>query len=257
MIIRAEQMEAVRTAARRSFEDEMVVHLAEFSPPLFKAVKENGLREAIRLGMARAGGYGFTFRGPVRFYLELMLLFGSHFDTDPQYPWAAAILRDQEGGPQMQRAERLWEMTRDYRDTVAGQQDAYTLTALRRISDRARQPLTVPSADFASFMREEMTRAYPQKATYVGEAGLTALIGRATAPARAHGFSTPRGAALLVVLMFAFGHGCADDPLYPWIARTLTDPAITDGEDRAKRLERRAMTWLDHVLAYFDEGANA
>jgi hypothetical protein len=107
MIIRREQMQALGQAALRAFEDEMVVHLADFSPPLFRAVKEDQLRIAIRLGIARAGEYGITFRGPIRLYLELMLLFGSHFDTDPQYPWATEILKDQAHGLQMQRAERL------------------------------------------------------------------------------------------------------------------------------------------------------
>ena len=59
------------------------------------------------------------------------------------------------------------------------------------------------------------------------------------------------------MLMLAFGHGCADDPLYPWIARTLQDEAITDGAARATYLEAKALTWLEHVLAYFDKGAQA
>ena len=57
--------------------------------------------------------------------------------------------------------------------------------------------------------------------------------------------------------MFAFGHGCCEDPLYPWIARTLTDEKITDAEARAKRLEKKAITWLDHVLILFDGSVGA
>ena len=57
--------------------------------------------------------------------------------------------------------------------------------------------------------------------------------------------------------MLAFGHGCGADPLYPWIAGTLKDEAITDPETKAKRLERKALTWLEHVLAYFEKGAQA
>jgi hypothetical protein len=116
VIIRKEQVEALTQIPLQAFEDEMVGHLAAFSPPLFRAVKEPQLREAIRFGTARAAAYGITFRGPVRLYLELMLLFGSHFDTDPQYPWAAEILQDQPSTPQMQRAERLYERTLDYRE---------------------------------------------------------------------------------------------------------------------------------------------
>ena len=93
LVIRSEQRGGVQgggVSAEAFFEKEMVSPpFREFSPPLFKAVGEEQMRKAIRFGIGRADSYGFTFRGPVRLYLELMLLFGSHFDTDPQYPWAA------------------------------------------------------------------------------------------------------------------------------------------------------------------------
>jgi hypothetical protein len=54
---------------------------------------------------------------------------------------------------------------------------------------------------------------------------------------------------MIVILMFAFGHGCVADPLYPWISQVLTDERITSAEARGQRLERKALTWLDHVLA--------
>lgn len=81
MIVRKQQIEKLGEAMARSFESEMLAHLAEFSPPLFRAVKEEQMRKATRFGLTRAGEYGITFRGPLRLYLELMLLFGSHFDT--------------------------------------------------------------------------------------------------------------------------------------------------------------------------------
>jgi len=248
-------MEVFRGAALRSFQDEMVVHLAEFSPPLFRAVKEDHLRKAIWTGMNRSDDYGFNFRGPVRLYLELMLLFGSSFDTDPQYPWAGEILKDRDSVPQMQRAERLYERTRDYRKQVTGPNDAYTLSALRSIAAFARQPLLpVSASDFVPSMLREIARVYPEKTAYVGDDRLKMLIDEGIATARNYGFSTVRAVALTIVLMFAFGHGCFDDPLYPWIARTLDDEHITDPTARAKRLKTKALTWLDHVLGYFDEG---
>jgi hypothetical protein len=253
-IIRREQMDVLRAAALRGFQDEMVLHLADFSPPLFKAAGEEQIRKTIQLGMELAAGYGFDLRGPVRLYLDLMLLFGSRFDTDPQYPWAASILADRDSGTQMQRAERLWEGTMDYRKHVAGPADAYTLSALGRIRAFAGQPLGLPADDLIPAMLREIALIYPEKAAYVGSEGLGALIRRGRNGARAQGFATVRGEVLVIVLMLAFGHGCGADPLYPWIARTLRDAALTDPEAKAKRLEKKALTWLDQVLAYFADG---
>src|SRR5262245_45441568 len=89
MRIRREQMEAFHTVALAAFEDEMVVHSKEFSPRLCEVIGEEQLRVALRAAMDQAGGYGFTNRGPVRLFIEMRFLFGSAFDTDPQYPWAA------------------------------------------------------------------------------------------------------------------------------------------------------------------------
>ena len=257
LVIRPEQMDAFRSVARRGFEDEMVAHLAQFSPPLFEAVGEEQLRTAIRLGVGRAEGYGLTFRGPTRLYLELMLLFGSHFDTDPQYPWAAEILGEQESGSQMDRAERLYERVVDYRRKVAGPNDVHTFQALRNIAVLARQPLAFSMENLPAAMRQEVWRIYPEKAAYVGDAALEALIQKGIGGARRQRFATVRGTALVIVLMLAFGHGCGADPLYPWIARTLQDEKIVDAEARAKRLETKALTWLSHVLGNYDEEAKA
>jgi len=251
LVIRAEQMETFEKAALSSFEDEMVEHLAQFSPPLYKAVGEEQMRKVIQLGMSQAAQYGFTYRGPVRLYLELMLLFGSYFDTDPQYPWAAEILTNQESGTQMQRTESLYEKTMDYRQKVAGPEDAYTLEALKKIAVFARQPLNIAADNFISAMQREIAHVYPQKAAYVGAAGLETLIRKGMGGAQRQQFMTERGMVLVVVLMLAFGHGCGKDPLYPWIAKTLQDEMIVDAKARAERLEKKALTWLEHVLAYF------
>jgi hypothetical protein len=253
MIIRQQQMERLGEGMLRSFENEMVAHLAAFSPPLFRAVKDEQMRHAIRLGMARAAERGITYRGPIRLYLELMLLFGSRFDTDPQYPWAGEILKDP--APQMDRAGRLYEKTREYRKQVTGAQDAYTLAALRKISALARQELPISLVNFVPDMLQQFGIVYPEKAAYVGENGLKLLIESGLHAAQGFGLSsTPRALTLTVVLMFAFGHGCFEDPLYPWIGETATNVVFEDPDARAKRLERRSLTWLNHVLANFEGG---
>jgi hypothetical protein len=253
ILIRREQMEVFRKVALARFEDEMVAHGQTFAPKLSKVLGEAQLRLAVRAAMARADGYGFTNRGPIRMLVELMFLFGSAFDSDPQYPWAREILGDP--APQMQRADRLYARVMDYQAQVSGADLANTLAALWSLSFFAQQPLTLTAQSFVPDMLREMTGIFPHKAAYLGEEALTALIREGCAVARAASFPTLRGYALVVALMFAFGHGCTDDPLYPWIARTLGDARIADPTARAERLERKALTWLEHVLAAAREGA--
>lgn len=249
IIIRPEQMEAFHEVALSNFEREMFVHLRGFSPLVVETAGEAQTRKAIHSGAKAAAGYGFTLRGPVRLYLELMILFGSSFDHDPQYSWVADVLTSS-GASEMQRADQLFSETRRYQHDVGGPGDAYTLAALQRLASRIGQPFTAPAKELVSAVLQEVTEIYPQKATYVGEEGLTALIVSAREEAAKHGFLAAREVGVVASLMFAFGRGCVDDPLYRWIARTLNDERLVDPADRANRLERRAQVWLEHALAH-------
>jgi hypothetical protein len=154
---------------------------------------------------------------------------------------------------EMERAERLYQNTLVYQERVSGPDGINTRRALNELLVLVKQPDAFLSSQPAD-LREEMTRAFPQKAIYVGETGLTGLIEESLDEARQYDFPAGRAEALVVVLKFAFGHGCTDDPLYPWIARTLKDEKIVDPTARAERLEKKAVTWLEHVCAAFAEG---
>src|SRR5919198_5265474 len=116
LTIRPEQMEVLERGTRQRFENEMVAHGAEFSPRLSEIIGDEQLRLAVRQAIERARGFGFTNRGPIRLYVELIFLRGSDFDTDPQYPELGRILREE--GDQMLRAERLFDAVSDYMDKV-------------------------------------------------------------------------------------------------------------------------------------------
>ena len=90
--IRTEQIEVLRQAMLGSFETEMVIHCHKLSPQLCKAIGEQQVYTAVHQLITQAQRYGFTHKGPIRLFVEMGLLFGSAFDTDPQYPWAKEIL---------------------------------------------------------------------------------------------------------------------------------------------------------------------
>ena len=194
---------------KKTFEDRMVAHLRGLSAPPSRMVAEVQLRSMLRLGVARAGARGFTFRGPVRLYLELMLLLGSHFDTDPQYPWCAEILARADSASQMQRAEALYRKSLDYWNAVAGPENAHVYAALRRIRTLVRQPPTFTREAFIQAMAVEIVQVYPQKAACLGAHGVDSVIRAGILAARASSLTSLRGFALMTMLVLAFGHGCA------------------------------------------------
>jgi hypothetical protein len=252
LTIRAAQMRAFEETARERFEDEMLHHSREFSPRLATVLGDLRLRVAVRSAIERARQHRFTLRGPVRLFIELSFLFGSSFDRDPQYSWARDILTAPD--PEMERAEALHAKTLEYQEKVSGTDGRNTRRALVALSQLAARQLPLTADTLRDTLRTEMMRAFPQKAAYIGEQALDALIDEGRDVAARLQFPE-RGQAVIVALMFAFGCGCVDDPLYPWIAETLGDLRIRTPEVRADRLERKSRTWLQHVIDSFPEGS--
>lgn len=253
--IRPAQIKVFEDQALNRFENEMIVHSKEFSPELCEALGDEQLRVAIRQALKRANSYGFTNRGPLRLYIELMFYCGSEFDSDPQYIPLAKILNDP--ADQMQRAEQLYQNILNYQEKVSGLNALNEYQALEAMLLFARMPVTVNPDNFEKDMLQELFRVYPQKSSYIGQDNLNKLIQKGRSEAEKYGFSTIRGETMMVMLMFGFGHGCTSDPLYPWIMRTVTDESIIDSEARAKRLEKKATTWLENVLSKLRKGDDA
>lgn len=149
----------------------------------------------------------------------------------------------------MSRAEELRNRILEYQNKVSGPDAVNTYEALKELAVLAQSPLPFSESNYLGGILQEMHRIFPQKAKFVGEQNLGLLLRSGSSSAQKLGFPTPRGDLLMVSLMFAFGHGCSNDPLYPWIARTLNDEKITSPTARADRLEKKALTWLSHVLA--------
>ena len=247
--IRQEQAEAFRQDALQKFEDEMVEHLSDFAPRFCEVRGEPCIRRVIRLGIERAAKYGFTNRGPVRFYIELMISLGSEFDTDPQYPWAGEILRNQEPGDQAVRADWLFDQLGQYMDHVAGPKFQHTLDALRRVHAVDFDNAQLPGEDFASRMIARLKMIFPQKSSYVGEPILQKLVANGLELGSSYSITSERGLTAIVGLMFGVGHGAVGDPLYPWVAATLNDRRVKDPNVRAERLYRKAQVYCERMLA--------
>ena len=250
MLIRKEQAESLEEVRMPDFGNYMVGHLADFTPLHTKSLGEPGIRELISQGMARANSHEFTWRGPVRFYIETCVLLGIDFDTDPQYPELGRILREETLPDQVQRADAAHAWLTDFLEAAGGPDREYAKAALRRA-----RALPFPSKRATGFREHalrQMRETHPEKAAYLGDQPLLDLLGRVLEEARRYEVATEDGVGLFAALMFAVGHGVTGDPKYPWVAGTLTNPAVAP-ERRVERLYSKTMTYLDSVLEHLGE----
>ena len=247
--IRQEQTEAFREKHLQKFEDEMVEHLKGFSPQHCKVAGEPAVRQVIRMGIENAGKYGFTNRGPVRFYIELMFMLGSYFDTDPQYSWARTALTVPQSMDQMARADRLHSHTKDYLSRVFGPGQQYMIEAMRRLSKTRIEEVVSPNANCEEGILKALGLIYPEKCNYIGQSALRTLAKHGLKLAQSYGFETEKGKALMVGLAFAVGHGFSADPLYGWVGRRLANRRRLDPLQKTEDLYSKSMLYLERVVA--------
>lgn len=243
------QVQTLKQSSMMRFKANMVAHCLEFSPKLTRVLGEEQLNVVVSTHINKANSFGITQRGPVRLFIDLCFLFGSGFHDDPQYPWANEILKNNKPNAQMATAKRLHEEVKNYVDNVSGEKQINTWNALKNVCSVIGKPFNFSKTPFTHNVLDQLNSIHPFKALYIGDAATIDLINSAKMVSHEYGFDSEKSCFLLCTLMYFFGHACINDPLYPWIERTLKNDKITDSTARAMRLEKKSITWLNHVLA--------
>ncbi len=102
-------MTALTEKKRQRFVERMANYLQKTFPEKTESLGEAGLHEEIHRGMETAKQYQMVTEREVARYIELMFYLGCDFDTSPQTPWAAPILKDRFSNA----ANRLRRLTRE------------------------------------------------------------------------------------------------------------------------------------------------
>jgi len=252
LIIRDKQMKVFKIAARRNFENNLIDHLQDFAPNHAASLKPEGLRSVIQFGMKRSRTYRFSLGGPIRFYIEMMFMMGSFFDTDCQIPWAGDILADPETPDQMERADRLYDKAMDYVAQAGGQGRKNALVSLKRTRQQSYEEVIQLQGELIPAMIIRLKGNWPEKCHYIGDEALTELVRKGQKKAREYGFQSNGGTAVFTEFMFQSGHGFDTDPLFPWVSKLLADPNITDPNQKLERLYSKGMAYIEGVLKFIE-----
>ena len=148
----------------------------------------------------------------------------------------------------MQRADRLYDRVMDYAGKVSGPENTYEKEGMRRLSQMRFEDLPTLEGNFENELLKHLSRIHPQKCEYIGETAVNTLIEQGNDLAESNAISTFAGAAVLVMLIFFFGHGCLTDPQFPWIAGTLSNTSFVNTNEKFERLYLDMTTFLKHEL---------
>lgn len=200
-------------------------------------------RPAVELGLDRAARHGFHALELARPFVVLMMLLGSHFDEDPQLPWAGERLRRSALAPRRHAMADLLAGASEAMEPVVGREGEYYRRALGRIGALELDTLVQTYAGDDEGLRRFVRHIYRRKHDALGPDGVTRLLQWAQFKALHHGLSTPSGALVMVGLMLMLGTEVDRDPFHPWVGDTLAATRGEAPEARARSLHQAA-SWI-------------
>jgi hypothetical protein len=95
MIIRAEQMDALRESATETYASRVAGELRQQFPTTLTGTTDSRLKQLVIEAIRRAKAYGVLSEADVKRYTEYMVEYGPNFDANP---WARPILEDAKTG---------------------------------------------------------------------------------------------------------------------------------------------------------------
>lgn len=109
MVVREKQMNTLSQFMLKQFIRRMTDHLRRCFPENTQDIENATLQTMVKIGIKQAEEYGVTMEGDVRNYLECMIIYSPDFDTNPETPWGADILKDENlnGTEKMDRIDNI------------------------------------------------------------------------------------------------------------------------------------------------------
>lgn len=277
LMIRASQMAVFENLASARFQQSLLNHLRTFFPQHAAVLGEVQLARVVRYGLQQAESRGLLGERALFLHTALMFMLGSHFDDDPQWPWAkwpaesaqettvpaqpaVAMANAIAGEFEDERAtaapsettdahiERIYVQAMEFLDRTLGPEHQWlpqTLDLFRRNETFDEVP-SAPS--FGHRVLLLLQTLAPRKYRALGEEPLHDLVRQGYQSAKRYGLSDERSLMNYIALAFILGSGFDRDPLYPWAAAILSSPTAVDPAQKGAALRAAALDALAKLL---------
>lgn len=224
--------------------EEVLSHLWRRYPQHCLILTDPGARRAIDVGIERAARHGFRGAPEVRSFVSLMIFLGSHFDEDPQLPWAAEHLRQSVRASRTNALGGLLGEAAERMESIVGRRGEYYRRALAWSGARSFEEIAATHDDSDAGLRGFLRQLHRRKYDALGDDAVEELIRGARGAAQHHGLTTPPALVVYLGLMFLLGSAIDRDPFHPWAAEALATRAASDPTSRAQELHTRALETL-------------
>lgn len=244
-----EQLTALKPYVLDNYTDGLILHCNKLYPHLERTLSRERLKLSLKEAVYKAEESGFTQRGSVQFYIDMLVVFGMGFETDPQYPWIQQNLVQNKKLSELERSMALYQQVHLYLNEITGEQDQHLLASAVRLQKLTLDNMNIERKTYIKDVHTLLYNVYPQKYQQSSKDDLTNLVRQGTIKAQAqYQLEKPNHAALIVLLMFVLGHQFDEDLFQPWIHQEKIQQYIGDNERLINKIVTRAKIWLDSAI---------
>jgi hypothetical protein len=224
------------------FKDAMTTHLAELAPDHVSAMGQADMSDFLDQALRKARSFNVSQRETTRLWLELSMLWGIGFASDPTYAFAHKIVSS--SLPELPRMRRLHSASIEYTKRVCGDKGKHFRDVLDRL-----QFMEMPAAGTQpddTGIAQFLAHLWPERAQLIGIECLEELADKTGTDAAAFGLPSTNDRLLFAILGLILGAEFAADPQYRWLVHRPAEKHTERSQFDA--INRRSLAYLRTVL---------
>lgn len=230
-VITSAHIKPFETLAVENYITEVQQYHYQYLPKPFTKLTQHAHRAFIQNGIEEAQNWHLTERGPVRFFIDLLIIFGTKCYQDPCYRWITEGLQRTEES-QITRTNQLYLTMTHYLTAIEGEDKQFLQQMLDRILSFETSGISFTKATLYEDIYHCLTWLAPQKMHHILPDQLAQFIVLATEKCMLHFQSqSAQIIGMMTMMMFLLGHDMDNNPLYSWIQMAevrATHPDITE-----------------------------
>lgn len=199
-----EQIIRLEKLSLRNYVCELVEHCMSLFPLLVSLQGQDSFRAYIEQLIIIAKKDGYTQRGPVRLYIDMMIIFGVRFGNDPLYQ-SFTIKKQEMNLSQIEKSMILYSYLSEYMEFVYGKNNLLFKESIKKFQNLdIKNVLANVEANYGG-VHNLLKNIYPQKYFFVGSSSINNLIKSSDELAKCYGLGKFNQKIYLTLIMFLFG----------------------------------------------------
>lgn len=146
---------------------------------------------------------GYTQRGPVRLYIDMMIVFGANFERDPLFQWLK--MEERKTLPQIERSVHLYTLLNDYIVKIYGENGCFFKESIEMLKGFSAKDFSVKLSFSNAELHELLMGIYPQRYEFAGYNAVNDLIAVLDGACEKYKIKRLDHRLYLAIIMFLFG----------------------------------------------------